>query len=127
MDVLEKQIPFPEHSELSPQLSDFTFTRNRTHCWFHSSETTKGMREGFFFCYSNYLGKFILPTNQKIDSFSQVFIVKCNELPFIDNQWSDVQTKRKREERKNIGKHFFRDISQFISQFALSYVAMLMP
>lgn len=40
MDAFEKHTPFAEQSPPSPQLSDFTVTFSRTHCWPHSSETT---------------------------------------------------------------------------------------
>lgn len=44
METFEKQIPLPLQSAESPQLSDFTLTRKRTHCWSQSSETT--VRDG---------------------------------------------------------------------------------
>lgn len=40
IEAFEKQIPLPEQSAFSPQLSDLTLTRKRTHCWSQSSETT---------------------------------------------------------------------------------------
>lgn len=40
IEAFEKHTPFPLHSALSPQLSDFTVTFNRTHCGPHKSDTT---------------------------------------------------------------------------------------
>jgi hypothetical protein len=41
MEMLEKQTPFPEQSCPSPQLSDLTTTRRRTHSVPHRADTTE--------------------------------------------------------------------------------------